>query len=308
TDRTTSIFRASPWSRVPCADNDCIVRFATIIALVALTLGSTGSIDAPAYYRAVLASMRQLKEPPFLTYRTIVPGGDGSLVVSRDDAGYAELAVVSGTASSQSWNVGYRASDGFASVALPDGTRALSQLAIFDPTWRGTYVWLHRGLNASMASVTREAALPEPSTSTPPLLAVVTAINEGTYDVSDGGAAQCPNGNAARRLWVHAKSDPLRHPLTGALVDDASLRFCAMHFRERLVSPSVTFDLDVDLRFGNAGGYYLTQGGTIDGVVRPYRRPGWFHISTAFEYDSFAFPATLPQTMFTATGTPTARP
>jgi hypothetical protein len=136
-----------------------------------------------------------------------------------------------------------------------------------------------------------------------PVVAVVTAINEDVYDVSDGGAAPCPGGAAGRRLWMHPKGDPLRHPLTEALVDDASRRFCAMHFRQHLVSPSVTFDLDVDLRFGPVGRYYFTTGGTIDGVVRPYRRPGWFHISTAFAYDTFAFPASLPAQMFTARAT-----
>jgi hypothetical protein len=290
-----------------------IRRYAgSLVILCALTgacaTSALAGFDAPSYYRAVLASMRELREPPFLTYRTIVPGGDGSLIVSRDDEGDAELAVVSGAASSQSWNVAYRTSDGLASVALLDRTRALSQLAIFDPTWRGAYVWLHRGLNASMATISPEAALPEPSASPLPLLAVVTAINEGTYGVSDGGVARCPNGTAARRLWMHAKSDPLRHPLTEALVNDASLRFCAMHFREHLVSPAVTFDLDVDLRFADVGGYYLTQGGTIDGVVRPYKRPGWFHISTAFTYDSFAFPPSLPEQLFMARVPPTAQP
>ncbi len=259
-------------------------------------------VDAPAYYREVLAHMRELKEPPFLTYRTIVPGGDGSIVLSRDENGNAELGLVAGAASPQSWNVAYRTSDGLASIALTNQTRVLSSLAIFDPTWRGAYTWLHRGLNASIA-VPSETAAPEPNASPPPVLAVVTAINESVYDVSDGGETQCPGGGAARRLWMHARSDPLRHPLTEALVDESSLRFCTLHFRQHLASPTVTFDLDVDLHFGTAGAYYLAQGGTIDGAVRPYRRPGWFHISTAFAYDAFAFPASIAERTFRATPT-----
>lgn len=291
-----------PWNRVHCADDVYIARIILLAALVALTSGSTGGIDAPSYYRAVLARMRELKEPPFLAYRTIVPGGDGSLVLSRDENGYAELAVVGGTASPQSWNVAYRTSDGLASIAVPNESRVLSSLAIFDPTWRGAYTWLHRGLNASIA-IASEAPEPETNASTPPVVAVVTAINESAYDVTDGGTAQCPGGSSARRLWMHARSDSLRHPLTEALVDDASLRFCALHFRQHLVSPTVTFDLDVDLHFAAVGAYYLAKGGTIDGVVRPYRRPGWFHISTAFAYETFSFPSSIPERMFTATPT-----
>jgi hypothetical protein len=274
-----------------------------VAAIVIPAPSASSGIDAPAYYRAVLAKMRELREPAFLTYRTTVPGGDGSLVVSRDENGYAELAVVAGSASPQTWNVAYRTSDGVASVELSNGTRVLSSLAIFDPTWRGAYVWLHRGLNASIAAPEPRASSPEPKVSAPPVVAVVTAINETAYDVSDGGAAHCPGGSAARRLWMRAKSDPLRHPLTEALVDDASLLFCAMRFRQHLVSQTVTFDLDVNLHFAAVGAYYLAQGGTIDGVVRPYRRPGWFHIATAFAYDAFAFPPRLPDRTFTATPT-----
>jgi hypothetical protein len=73
-----------------------------------------------------------------------------------------------------------------------------------------------------------------------------------------------------------------------------------MHFREHLAAPTVTFDVEVDLHFANTGPYYLAQGGTIDGAVRPYRRPGWFRIDTSFAYDSFAFPSSLPERTFTA--------
>lgn len=247
--------------------------------------------------------MRELKEPAFLTYRTVVPGGDGSLVLSHDENGNAELAVLGGAASPQSWDVAYPTSDGSASIALANGTRVRSDLAIFDPTWRGAYVWLHRGLNASMNASPTETPEPEPASPTPPVLAVVTSINESVYDVTDGGAVTCPNGDAARRLWLRARTDPLHHPLTRADVDGASLLFCAMRFHQHLVSPSVTFDLDVELRFGKTGAYYVTQGGTMDGAVRPYRRPGWFRISTAFAYEAFAFPASLPDRTFTATPT-----
>jgi len=264
-------------------------------------------IDAPSFYAGVLAHMRELREPPFLTYRTTVPGGDGSLIVSRGDDGFAELAVVAGRSSAQSWDVAYRTSDGLASFALGNGTRMLSSLAIFDPTWRGAYVWLHRGIDASVAA-SSEAAAPKPSGSTPPVLAVVTAINETTYDVSDAGAATCPNGATARKLWLRAKNDPLEHPLAEALVEEASLRFCSMRFHEHRVLPSVTFDLDVVLRFGAVGAYYLIRGGTLEGTVRPYRRPGWFRFATSFEYDAFAFPASLPEQTFTASESPTAPP
>jgi hypothetical protein len=270
------------------------------LALLPSVNAAASGVDAPAFYRAVLARMHELKEPEFLTYRTSVSGGDGALVLSRGDDGYAQIALVAGAAQPQSWDVAYRTQDGIASIASANGPRMLSSLAIFDPTWHGAYLWLRRGLNASVVAPTQEPVpSPEPSGSAPPVLAIVTAINETSYTAADGGEATCPGGSSARRLWLHARSDPLAHPLTEAVVDKASLRFCTMRFHEHLASPSVTFDLDVELHFADAGVYYLMQGGTIDGAVRPYRRPGWFRFSTAFTYDQFAFPKSLPERTFT---------
>jgi len=272
----------------------CAGSLAIFAALMSSAPCASGEIGATAFYRTVLARMRELEEPAFLTYRTVVSGGNGSLVLSADQNGNAELALLAGPAPPQSWKVRYRTSQGRASIALADGMRVSSSLAIFDPTWQGAYTWLHRGLDASIAAAAAQTPAPEPSAPALPVLAVVTAINETVYDVTDGGAATCPNGDAARRLFLRAKSDALSHPLTQALVDEGSLRFCAMHFHQHLVSPAVTFDLDVDLRFASVGAYYLAQGGTIDGAVRPYRRPGWFRISTAFAYDEFTVSPTAP--------------
>jgi len=261
----------------------------------------SAQIDASPYYRAVLSHMRDIQEPPFLTYRTTVPGGTGALVVSRGDDGTAELAIVAGASRPQSWDVAYRGSDGIASIGLPEGGHLIATTAIFDPTWRGAFAWLRRGIGASAWTPvvpTPTQSPTAPAASAPPLLAIVTAIDERAYDVSDGGEGRCADGSAGRRLWMHAKADPIAHPLTEAMVDEATMRFCAMRFHEHLPSVSVTLDLDVDLHFGSVGAYYLITDGSVDGAVRPYRRPGWFTFQTAFRYDRFAFPASLPPALF----------
>lgn len=255
--------------------------------------------DAATYYRAALAAMQHLTEPAYLSYRTTVPAGDATVEVSRGDGDWAEVAVLNGAAPAQSWHVDYRSADGIASIRFANGTQAMSRLAIFDPTWRGALTWLRYGLGASIRVPARAAATSAPELQTPPpIIGFVTAIDEREYDVKDGGSATCPNGAAARRLWTFPKDDPLQHPLREVEIDVRRHRFCAMHFQEHLVSPTVTFDLAIELRFSQVGGNYLTSAAIVDGAVRPYRRPGWFRMHTAFLYDEFAFPSALPDALF----------
>ncbi|HTU82080.1 MAG TPA: hypothetical protein VMF61_08110 [Candidatus Acidoferrales bacterium] len=259
--------------------------------------------DAPHWYRAALAAMQGIREPAYLTYRTQVPAGDATLAVSRDELGRAEISVLDGPSGAQAWDVVYRAADGTAAMTLADGTRTVSHLAIFDPTWRGAFTWLRHGLTADVAP----SSTPSPAGTTsegspenaPPIVAIVTAINENAYDLKDGGNASCADGRSGRRVWTVAKSDPQDHPLVGAVIDASTLRFCTMEFRQHVPGPPVTFDLDVELNFGDVGPYYLITGGTLDGAIRPYRRPGWFRLQTTFRYDRFTFPSSPPAALFT---------
>src|SRR5579862_3502566 len=272
-------------------------RWAVVASLVLVLAipgrGAPAEIDATAYYRSALAAMQSVVEPPYLTYRTTVPASDGTILISRGDDGRAELAVAAGESELQSWNVAYRDADGLASLTLANGERVISQLAAFDPTWRGAFTWLRRGFGAALPGATPPPATtapsPTPAESAPPLLAIVRAINENAYDIRDGGETACGDGRPARVLWTTARSDALEHPMTRAVVDVQSRRFCGLRFHERLPSPAVTFDLDIDLQMGPVGRYYLITGGNVSGAVRPYRRPGWFRMDTAFRYDRFAF-------------------
>ena len=291
--------------------NSCCVAFKNSTACLLLLCvqqpkPARADIDAAALYRSALRTMQRLSEPAYLRYRTTVPAGDATVEVTRGDGDWAEVAVLNGASAAQSWHVEYRSADGIAAIRLANGTRTISRLAIFDPTWRGALTWLRYGLGASVR--VPAVASPAPAASgpalrtPPPIIGFVTAIDEREYGVKDGGPATCPNGAAARRLWTAPKNDPLQHPLREVEIDLRRRRFCAMHFQEHLVSPTVTFDLAVELRFSQVGENYLIGAAIVDGAVRPYRRPGWFQMHTAFLYDDFAFPSALPDAAFAPAG------
>ncbi len=275
---------------------------------VAFAFGAFGAaaaapVDAPAYYRSALSAMERDPEPPFLTYRTTVPSGDGSIVVSADDEGHAELAVLAGTSDEQSWHVAYRQSDGLASVSLADGTLVRSHLAVFDPTWNGAYTWLRHGLSATDAVAPstpqpEPGDVPSPGASAPPIVAIVRAIDEHRYALRDGGDAPCADGRPGRKLYAAARSQPQDHPLTEVVVDARSRHFCTMRFHELISGPTLAFDLQIELHLAPVGSYYLITDGDVSGAVRPYRRPGWFQMHAVFRYDRFEFPATLPDSLF----------
>lgn len=262
---------------------------------------AAGPDSAIGWYRAALATMQTIREPAYLTYRTSVPAGPTTIGISRDDSGRAEMSVVDGKSEAQSWDVAYRSSDGTAAFALADGARAISHLAILDPTWRGAYAWMRHGISSEVGPV----QAPEPHVSSspeeaPPLpvVAFVQAIADRNYELSDGGDAACADGRPGHRVWTHARGDALAHPLAQAVIDRSTLQFCTLVLREHTANQTLSLDLEIELHFGKVGEYYLTTDGKISGAVRPYKRPGWFPLHTSFRYDAFTFPETLAPELF----------
>jgi hypothetical protein len=255
--------------------------------------------SAQEYYLAALAQMRAVPSPPpFITYRAEIPAGNGTLFVRRGAGGRADLMLAAGGPThANRWLVSYRSSDRLASIPLADGTHVLSSLALFDPTWNGVDEWMRHGLTAT--DETREpSAAPAPGTpALLPVIAVVSAMSPGNYDIEDAGAADC-DGRAGHALRLTATRDPQSHPLSGVTVDLATQRFCSMRFNLRAGGAgSVTGT--VELRFGDVGGYDLVTGGRIEGNARSIGiSVGSFTIP--FAYAAMAFPATLPDATFAA--------
>ena len=117
------------------------------------------------------------------------------------------------------------------------------------------------------------------------------------YDVSDAGAATCANGDPAHRVHLIARRDPLDHPLTDAVIDERTNRFCsvrlAMHQSVVAAGYTATFELNI----ADVNGESLVRSGTIEFVVR-LMGFGVKHVRMTFAYDHFSFPPTLAADMF----------
>jgi hypothetical protein len=282
----------------------CAVALAAAALAFAPLLAHAAAPSADDYYRDALAQMRSITEPAYLTYQTSIPSGHSSIVLGNSKDGRAQLGLLisNRTQPAQSWSVSYRSRDGEASIAVPGG-HEISQLAFFDPTWRGAYTWMRHGLEATLvdanASPGPAAASPAPASSPSPLpvIAMVTAIGPGYYRAEDGGAVNCADGRPGHHLHMVARTDPKTHPLTDVVIDTQTMRFCSMRFHESLGNALLGMSFDVDLHFGTVDGYYVITNGAVVGVGKALLVPA-LHLATAFRYDGTQTPASLPDALF----------
>lgn len=279
------------------------VTLAVAALCCAASPNADGVASPEAFYRQALAQMQHVAEPPFVTYRTIVPSGHTSVIVRSDSNGYAKVSIRASTLvePERTWNVAYRGSDGAASIALPDGRRAITGLALFDPTWRGAFRWMRHGIVATDAGEPAPDLPPEtvqPGGGTPPpVIAVVEAFGMNSYSVEDGGAIPCADGRDGRHLHLVARGDPVTHPLTDVVVDTQSMRFCTMRFHQAVKGGLNKGYFDIDLHFSDVGGYYLITDGKVTGGIRAYLFMA-FNLNTPFTYDAVALPSSLPAGLF----------
>ena len=142
--------------------------------------------------------------------------------------------------------------------------------------------------------------MPTPDANGLPEIAAVRTMGIAFYDVSDAGAATCANGDPAHRVHLIARRDPLDHPLTDAVIDERTNRFCYVRFEciraSSLRDTAVTFELNI----ADVDGESLVRSGTIEFVVRAMGF-GVKYVRMTFAYDHFSFPATLAGDMFPST-------
>jgi hypothetical protein len=257
-------------------------------ALALLLALAAPAPSAQDYYRAALAQMRDIREPALVTYRTEIPAGQSTLVVRLDGDTVNVVLEMGGAAPSIHWDVAYRASDRLASVTLADGTQLRSSLSIFDPTWTGVYEWMRHGLSATAESPPPASAANASQGAPLPIIAVVNAMNPGDYTIEDAGAGDCA-GRPGHALHLKANHDPQDHPLTGVTVDLVTQRFCSLRFGLRSGSAATNINSTVELDFGDAGGYYLVTGGSIESTVRALGIVSG-HYVTPFRYVQMTFP------------------
>lgn len=269
--------------------------------LLALTLITALAAEPPTaaqYYAHAIEAMRDVPQPDFATYDVHVHVTGMGFMLSREPKGKASVGIGWGDKamrSDASFSAAYRKTDDLTAVQTPQGWGIITS-PIFDPTWNGVNDWIRYGFNGPPDSATA-APLPTPDADGLREIAAVQAMGLAFYDAQDGGAASCANGDAAHRIHLIARRDPLDHPLTDAVIDERTGRFCSLHFGMHQSVVAAGYSGTIDLSIEDVNGQSLVRSGTIDFLVRAMGI-GVKRFTMRLGYDDFAFPATLAGDMF----------
>ncbi len=265
--------------------------------ILAAVVGVAEPPSAEQYYATAIETMRDLPQPSFATYDVQLHITGMGISLTRQPNGKASLSVGWGRSMKPEafFSAAYRKSDDLTSVQTPQGW-GTTRSPLFNPTWYGVNDWIRYGFDGRPESATA-APPPTPDANGLQTIAAVRTMGIAFYDVSDAGAATCANGDPAHRVHLIARRDPLDHPLTDAVIDERTNRFCyvrlAMHQSIVAAGYSGTFELNL----ADVDGESLVRSGTIEFVVRAMGF-GVKYVRMTFAYDHFSFPATLADDMF----------
>ena len=259
---------------------------------------ATVQSDDERLYATTITTMRDLPEPPYLTFVANVTSRNVRKLALLNNHGFAVFRVcVNGNEQpSASWQASFRASDDLASVANTPQSHLLSHMALFSPTWIGAYDWLRFGFSGR-PSVPTSTPQPSPAPSEQlKVIGMVRALGPSSYRISAANPALCPGGRPGRHLQLTPRNgDIWMHPLTDVTIDLASTQFCSMRFHSPENGMGVSF---AELQFRTAGGYLVTTG--VDFDLRGHGQLGigghrseW-HVA----YDEMRFPEKLDDAIF----------
>jgi hypothetical protein len=279
-----------------------VFRVALICAsvLYALRANAAPPPSAQQYYAQAIEAMRDVPQPDYATYNVHVHVTGIGFILTREPNGEASIGLWLHDQRAKpdaKFSAAYRKSDDLTSVETPQGW-GIIRSPIFDPTWNGVYDWIRFGLNGRPDSAT-EPPPPTPDGSSLPVIAAVRAMGVAFYDVTDGGAATCANGDQAHRVHLVARKDPLDHPLTDAVIDVRTNRLCYARLEMRQSVVAASYTSTIELNVADINGESLVRSGAIDLTLRA---AGFDvkHITMSFAYDDVAFPPTLAGELFPA--------
>ena len=254
-------------------------------------------------YSNTIATMRDLPEPPYLTFVFNVTLQGDITTELLNGHGFAVFRIWVAKAKAEgkgkgepsgSWPASHRASDDLGSVENTPHSHLLAKSPLFNPTWTGAYDWLRYGIEGPPRT---PAPIPQASTESGEQLKTigyVKTLGPSAYRITAANSEVCPGGQQGRHLQLAARrGDVWTHPLTDVTIDLASTRFCWMRFH----SPAREGVSFAELRFGTVNGYWVTTHVDTElhfpSVFGGRRRSEW-HIV----YDDMRFPDTLDDAMF----------
>jgi hypothetical protein len=251
--------------------------------------------QAAQLYLQAVRVMQALPQPPFATYTSIFTGEKTGFAIERARDGKASFLISTGGPSPGAVPTAYRSSDRMSAFVLKDGpAHTISPLG--DPTWAGAAAFARYGI-APPDVPTPATPAPAATAGSLPQIGGVSVFSVAFYNVSDSGAATCPDGTPGERLHLIAYREPNTHPLTDAIVEDGTQRICSMQFKLH-INGALSYAPVVELHFAQQGAYYLSTDGFIDGDVHLLAL-SVKHTHVRIERTAFAFPDTIPDATFT---------
>ena len=263
--------------------------------MLAAAMSLAAPPSAEQYYAQAIQAMRGVPQSNYATYDVHVHTRGLGFILTREPNGKASIDMSLGRGSDATFSAAYRKSDDRTSVETPQGWGTV-RLPLFDPTWNGVEDWIRYGINEPPDAAT---PLPSPTTDANglPMIAAVRAMGVAFYNVSDGGAATCANGDPAHRVHLVARRDPLNHPLTDAVIDEHTNRLCFVRFKMRQSLVAVGYSSTFELNIADVKGESMVRSGKIKFVARAVGI-GIKSFTMTFAYDRFAFPDRLSNEVF----------
>ena len=255
--------------------------------------GAAPTTDDERLYAKTITTMRDLPEPPNLTFVLNVTSRGLKDVVLLNFHGYAIFRVHIGNGQpSASWPTSYRASEDLASVANTPQSHLLAKAALFMPTWTGVYDWLRYGIDGRPL-VPKSSPQPSPAPNEQlKTIGMVRALGPSSYRIRAANPALCPGGLRGRHLQLTPRNGDIRvHPLTDVTIDLASTRFCSMRFHAPI-------DAFAELHFATVNGYFVMTGVDIDWRRFGQLAIGGHRAECHITYDEMRFPNTLDDAIF----------
>src|SRR5215469_3856063 len=160
---------------------------------------------AEQYYKNAIEATRSVAQPEFATYDVHVHVNGMGFALDREPDGRASMNLgwARNMKPDASFAAAYRKSDDLTAVQTPQGW-ATTHSPFFDPTWKGVDDWIRYGLNDPPVIDPRASSVPSAVPSGLSVIGAVRAMGVAFYDVGDGGASTCANGNAAHRVHLIA--------------------------------------------------------------------------------------------------------
>lgn len=277
------------------------------IALLFAMLGTTPAPpSAEEFYARAATQMRSHPEPSFATYDASI----GGLNCTVEKAGFTCTLGKSTAESEAPFSIDLRQGDGRVALHRDGRSVVFGDSTFLNATWPGVDALIRHGFTGvgNASRPTPPPARPDEAPSSPPVIAVVSTLSVANYNVYDGGAATCPNGDGGHALRLAARRDPLRFPLTGATVNVRSGDLCALRFNANVNAAGgllgATSGAQIELK--TVGGYDVVTNERFDIDLRAVGI-AVKHFSINVAYSDFIFPKAIAPQVF-VTPAPASEP